>query len=92
MTKIMGVRLAVKKPYLEDRLAGRAGLALQAPAMDYDPGAGRRPASHPLPLWVLPRHPIYTGAEGADVVSLRNFLTAFSCFFGFGSVIWAYAR
>lgn len=98
----MGVRLAAKISYLEDRLAGRAGATGRSIAEGCDPAADCRLAGHSdqsgrLPggmgcLWVLPGLQPYTGAEGADVARLRNFLTAFSCFFGFGSGIWADAR
>ena len=101
MVKIMGVRFGPPKPYSETRLAGRAGRE-RPPAPGRDPQAGRSPAGHSIKsdgqpggrgcLWVLPRHLPYTGAEGADVASLWNFLTASSCFFGFGSGIWADAR
>lgn len=93
MTKIKYVRLALKNRYLEVRLAGRAGLTLlRASAQDCDPSALTCPAGHPLGPWVLPSHPGYTGTKVADVAVLRYFLTAFSCFFGFGSGIWADAR
>lgn len=94
----MGVRLAAKIGYLKDRLAGRAGQSgssggsRAAPPHEAADISAARSASHPIPLWVLPGHLTYTGAEGADVASLWNFLTGFSCFLGFGSGVWADAR
>lgn len=95
----MGVRLAAKISYPEIRLAGRAGFtgwpiaqgatpALIAPP-PVTPSSARPAGGCP---WVLPGHQPYTGTEGSDVANLWNFLTAFSCFFGFGSGIWADAR
>lgn len=102
MEKIMGVRLAAKISYLGARLAGRAGATGRSFAAGDDTAADCRPASRSDAIdgrpagggcpWVLPGHQPYTGAEGSDVANLWNFLTAFSCFFGFGSGIWADAR
>lgn len=46
----------------------------------------------PAPRWVLPGDPPYTEAEGATRARAVHFFRAYSCFFGFGSVIWADAR
>lgn len=102
----MSVRLAAKISYLEDRLARRVDvIRCHADRAGCDPalipaspvttsppakGAGRAAAGG-CP-WVLPGHLRYTGAKGAESVNLSDIFRPSSCFFVFGSKVWADAR